>query len=103
MLVEEIVHFSQADLVSEDVMLMDVGDTVFVWLGCFSNRVEKTQCVTSAKEYLKTDPSGRNENIPIIVVKQGNEPPNFTALFGAWDTLMFEVRYTYVTAFKRTG
>lgn len=84
-------NFAQADLVSEDVMLMDVGDSLFVWLGCFSNRTEKAACIASAQEYLKTDPSGRDENIPIIVVKQGNEPPNFTGLFGAWDALMFEV------------
>ena len=28
---------------------------------------------------------GRNVDIPIIVVKQGFEPPHFKAYFGAWD------------------
>ncbi len=39
-LVEEILNFNQADLVTEDVMLMDTGETLFVWLGNDSNQVK---------------------------------------------------------------
>ena len=84
-------NFTQTDLVSEDVMLLDVGDSVFVWLGCNSNRQEKCACVDSAREYLRTDPAGRDENAPILVVKQGYEPPHFTGIFGHWDPELFEV------------
>ena len=37
---EEILNFNQADLVTEDVMLMDTGETLFVWLGNDSNQVK---------------------------------------------------------------
>ena len=57
---------------------------------------EREQCVSSAQEYLATDPSGRDDDVPIIVVKQGHEPPSFTGFFGAWDAELFEVMYCVV-------
>ena len=51
-IVEEILNFGQADLVTEDVMLLDIGDAIFVWLGKDSNETERKACVKSAKEYL---------------------------------------------------
>ena len=36
--VEEVLNFVQQDLVAEDVMLLDVGDALFVWLGIHSNQ-----------------------------------------------------------------
>ena len=32
-LVEEVLNFTQVDLVTDDVMLLDTGETMFVWLG----------------------------------------------------------------------
>ncbi len=84
-------NFAQEDLVSEDVMLLDVGDTLFVWLGIFSNQQEKSAALQNAKEYLEYDPSDRDKDIPVTVVKQGNEPPHFTGFFGAWDRELFKV------------
>lgn len=89
--VEEILNFGQMDLVMEDVMLLDIGDSIFVWLGRYSNETERKSCITSAKEYLASDPSDRDKDIPIIVVKQGFEPVNFTGFFGAWDDEYFKV------------
>lgn len=83
--VEEIFDFDQTDLVEDDVMLLDTYDNVFVWLGNGCNDVEKKEALTTAIEYVKTDPSGRDPDTPILVVKQGFEPPNFTCHFGAWD------------------
>lgn len=99
-LVEEILNFSQEDLVPEDVMLLDIGDSIFVWLGKDSNRAEKEACITSAKEYLEYDPSDRDKDIPITVVKQGFEPPSFKGFFGAWDDELFEVTLTEGTVYK---
>ena len=82
--------YSQVDLVSEDVMILDVGQTLFVWIGKDSNDTEQRQAPEAAKDYLASDPSGRDEDIPIVVVKQGNEPPNFTGNFGAWDSELWE-------------
>lgn len=44
-----------------------------------------------AQEYLRTHPSGRDLDTPIIVVKQGYEPPTFTGWFLAWDPLNWDV------------
>ena len=52
--------------------------------------------MSSAQEYLATDPSGRDDDVPIIVVKQGHEPPSFTGFFGGWDAELFEVMYCVV-------
>lgn len=43
------------------------------------------------QEYLKTHPSGRDPETPIIVVKQGHEPPTFTGWFLAWDPFKWSV------------
>ena len=105
----------QQDLVSEDVMLLDVGDALFVWLGILSNNQgspkdsgaalinssasfsirlqEKVAALESAKEYLEYDPSDRDHEISISVVKQGHEPPHFTGFFGAWDRELFKVSW----------
>jgi len=47
--VVEIFNFAQVDLVPEDVMILDVGDTIFVWLGRDSNDSERQAAVVSAK------------------------------------------------------
>ena len=83
--VEEVLNFAQVDLVPEDVMLLDTGETLFVWLGHESSKSERTEVLVTAKDYLLSDPSERNTDIPVIVVKQSFEPPNFTGFFGAWD------------------
>ncbi|XP_058474880.1 adseverin isoform X2 [Solea solea] len=78
-------EFTQDDLAEDDVMLLDVWDQVFVWIGKDANEVERTESVRSAKQYLETDPSGRDKLIPVVLVKQGHEPPTFTGWFLAWD------------------
>ena len=70
-------------------MLLDTGETLFVWIGLDSNKAEKDAVLMTAKDYLMSDPSERNIDIPIIVVKQSFEPPHFTGYFGAWDAELF--------------
>uniref|UniRef100_A0A8C4IQW0 Scinderin n=1 Tax=Dicentrarchus labrax TaxID=13489 RepID=A0A8C4IQW0_DICLA len=78
-------EFTQADLAEDDVMLLDVWDQVFVWIGKDANEVERTESVKSAKQYIETDPSSRDKQTPVVIVKQGHEPPTFTGWFLAWD------------------
>ncbi|XP_054846866.1 scinderin isoform X2 [Eublepharis macularius] len=78
-------EFTQDDLAEDDVMLLDTWDQVFVWIGKDANETERTESVKSAKRYIDTDPSGRDKGTPIVIVKQGYEPPTFTGWFLAWD------------------
>lgn len=64
---------------------------VFFWIGKHANEEEKRAAAVTAQEYLKTHPSGRDPDTPIIVVKQGYEPSTFTGWFLAWDPFKWSV------------
>lgn len=66
---------------------------VFLWIGKDANEAEKEAAAVMAQEYLRTHPSGRDLDTPIVVVKQGYEPPTFTGWFLAWDPLNWDVSY----------
>uniref|UniRef100_A0AAZ3Q8J0 Scinderin n=1 Tax=Oncorhynchus tshawytscha TaxID=74940 RepID=A0AAZ3Q8J0_ONCTS len=83
-------EFSQEDLAEDDVMLLDVWDQVFIWIGKDANEVEKTESVKSAKTYIETDPGARDKRTAIVMVKQGHEPPTFTGWFLGWDTARWD-------------
>ncbi|XP_066547840.1 gelsolin [Amia ocellicauda] len=82
-------EFTQSDLATDDVMLLDTWDQIFLWIGNDANDVEKTGAPKIAQEYINSDPSGR-KGIPITTIKQGNEPPTFTGWFMAWDPTMWD-------------
>ncbi|KAJ1101440.1 hypothetical protein NDU88_006508 [Pleurodeles waltl] len=79
-------EFTQDDLAEDDVMLLDTWEQIFLWIGKDANEVERKESLKSAKQYIETDPSGRDKGIPIITVKQGHEPSTFTGWFLAWDS-----------------
>lgn len=64
---------------------------VFFWIGKHANEEEKKAAATTVQEYLKTHPGNRDPDTPIIVVKQGHEPPTFTGWFLAWDPFKWTV------------
>ncbi|NXA46672.1 VILI protein, partial [Nothocercus julius] len=94
-LATEIVDFTQDDLEEDDVYLLDSWDQVFFWIGKGANESEKESAAVMAQEYLRSDPSGRDLQTPIIVVKQGYEPPTFTGWFLAWDPLKWTDKKSY--------
>uniref|UniRef100_A0A4W3HKF4 Scinderin like a n=1 Tax=Callorhinchus milii TaxID=7868 RepID=A0A4W3HKF4_CALMI len=71
--------FTQLDLAVDDVMLLDTWDQVRLNFNNTSN------LNLDNLEYIATDPQGRDKGTPIVIVKQGNEPPTFTGWFLAWD------------------
>ncbi|XP_061588613.1 scinderin like b isoform X2 [Cololabis saira] len=81
--------FTQSDLATDDVMLLDTWDQLFIWVGNDANGEERSGAPKIAKEYVDSDPSGR-KGIPIVTIKQGAEPPTFTGWFQAWDLKMWE-------------
>ncbi|KAM6348664.1 villin-1 [Alca torda] len=94
-LATEIVDFTQDDLEEDEVYLLDTWDQVFFWTGKGANESEKEAAAVMVQEYLQTHPSGRDLDTPIIVVKQGYEPPTFTGWFLAWDPLNWDDRKSY--------
>lgn len=88
-------ELAQQDLCPEDVMLLDTYDALFLWIGEGANIDEKKAAEVAAIEYLKTDPSGRDEGTPIIRIKQGHEPPHFTGYFGVWDSELWSNGKTF--------
>ncbi|XP_073401495.1 villin-1 [Dendrobates tinctorius] len=91
----EISDFHQDDLDEDDVFLLDAWDQVFLWIGKDANESEKRDAAVTAQEYLKSHPGSRDVNTPIIVVKQGFEPPTFTGWFHAWDPFKWENTKSY--------
>jgi len=92
---DEIVNFNQQDLIEDDVVLLDIGDSIFLWYGKDSNKTEQQGSIQMAQKYLSTDPTGRDQDTPILIVKQGLEPPTFTGFFGAWDRSLWNHNQTY--------
>ncbi|KAE8626728.1 hypothetical protein XENTR_v10006726 [Xenopus tropicalis] len=90
-IVTEVTNFNQDDLEQTDVMILDTWDQIFLWIGSEANDIEKKEALTTAQEYLKTHPSGRDSETPILIVKQGFEPPIFTGWFLAWDPQKWSV------------
>ncbi|XP_032905039.1 gelsolin isoform X1 [Amblyraja radiata] len=76
---------TQDDLATDDVMIFDTWDQVFVWIGKDAQEEEKSEASASAMMYIETDPSNRDRRTPIVVVKQDFEPPSFSGWFLAWD------------------
>jgi len=82
----EIFNFEQTDLVDDDVMFLDSGDEVYIWIGKDSTPEETGQALDLAKKYLDADPTERSsDNSTIITVKQGEEPAAFTGIFTSWE------------------
>uniref|UniRef100_A0AAQ6ACQ9 Gelsolin-like domain-containing protein n=1 Tax=Amphiprion ocellaris TaxID=80972 RepID=A0AAQ6ACQ9_AMPOC len=90
LIVEEVPgDFTQSDLATDDVMILDTWDQLFLWVGKDANAEERNGAPKIAKDYVDSDPSGR-KGLPITTIKQGAEPPTFTGWFQAWDPKMWD-------------
>ncbi|XP_076844946.1 gelsolin a isoform X2 [Brachyhypopomus gauderio] len=78
-------EMGQEDLATDDVMILDTWDQVFVWVGNEAHEEEKSEAMASAARYIETDPAQRDPRTPIVKLKQGSEPPTFTGWFLGWD------------------
>uniref|UniRef100_A0ABM5F7C1 Gelsolin n=2 Tax=Pogona vitticeps TaxID=103695 RepID=A0ABM5F7C1_9SAUR len=82
---------TQSDLATDDVMLLDTWDQVFIWIGKDAQEEEKTEAQTSARRYIETDPANRDRRTPITLIRQGFEPPTFTGWFLGWEDDYWDV------------
>ncbi|XP_068226728.1 gelsolin, cytoplasmic isoform X2 [Palaemon carinicauda] len=93
--VHEVSNFSQEDLNEDDVMVLDSGDEVYIWVGQGSDDQEKEKAFTMAENYIRTDPTERTLSSTVLVrVNQGEEPAAFTSIFPAWNPDLWQHRPT---------
>ncbi|XP_065822592.1 gelsolin-like [Labrus bergylta] len=78
-------ELTQDDLATDDVMILDTWDQVFVWIGDDARQEERTEAAASAVKYIESDPADRDPRTPTVMVKQGFEPPTFTGWFLGWN------------------
>ncbi|KAG8223496.1 hypothetical protein J437_LFUL004964, partial [Ladona fulva] len=94
--VEEIDDFKQEDLDEDDVMILDSGDEIYVWVGSKASSEERQQAMKMAEEYLKIEPTDRTPELTLIfTLKQGEESEDFTSLFPSWDATLWESLTSY--------
>ncbi|XP_029846708.2 advillin [Ixodes scapularis] len=91
----EVVDFNQCDLVEDEVMLLDAWHSIFLWIGKDAGKELAKLANHAAEDYLQDDPSCRDLGTPVIWVKQGLEPPNFTGFFTSWDNEFWKTLPTY--------
>ncbi|TYJ02658.1 hypothetical protein E1A91_A13G245000v1 [Gossypium mustelinum] len=85
--VMEIYNFTQDDLMTEDIFILDCHSDIFVWVGQLVDTKSKLQALTIGEKFLKQDFLFENLSCetPIYIVMEGSEPPFFTRFF-TWDS-----------------
>ncbi|KAF8102596.1 hypothetical protein N665_0198s0294 [Sinapis alba] len=85
--VTEIFNFTQDDLMTEDIFILDCHTEIFVWVGQQVDPKKKPQVLAIGEKFLKHDFLLENltSETPIYIVTEGNEPPFFTRFF-TWDS-----------------
>ncbi|CAL0310599.1 unnamed protein product [Lupinus luteus] len=84
--VEEVYNFSQDDLLTEDILILDTHAEVFVWIGHCVDQKEKQKAFEFGEKYIDLAASldGLSLRVPLYKVTEGNEPCFFTTYF-SWD------------------
>lgn len=84
--VEEVYNFSQDDLLTEDILVLDTHAEVFVWVGQSVDSKEKQNAFEIGQKYVDMAASleGLSPYVPLYKVTEGNEPCFFTTYF-SWD------------------
>lgn len=78
---ETMTDFERDDLSSDDVMILDAFDKIFVWIGKGADDVEKASGVEIAHKFVMKN---NRENTVIFVIKEGEEPQSFKTHFPKW-------------------
>lgn len=83
---QEVPAFGQEDLLNEDCYILDVYNTIYVWIGNLSNAAEQRGVMTRAEKFIQDVKDARNKDDVIISeVLAGREPPAFTVQFIQWE------------------
>ncbi|XP_010525718.1 PREDICTED: villin-4 [Tarenaya hassleriana] len=86
--VTEIYNFTQDDLMTEDIFILDCHSEIFVWVGQEVDTKTKLQALTIGVKFIEKDflLEKLSREAPIFIVMEGSEPPFFTRSFASWDS-----------------
>lgn len=85
---EQVGQYEQSDLEEDNLMVLDAGSKIFVWLGKeLEDKLPDESVIGKiASAYLKQDKSGRQlESEHVVHVKQGAEDADFKSYFKSWN------------------
>ncbi|KAL5219060.1 hypothetical protein ABZP36_019744 [Zizania latifolia] len=84
--VTEVFNFSQDDLLTEDMMILDTRGEIFVWMGQCVDTKEKQNAFEIGQKYVEhvVTFEGLSPDVPLYKVIEGNEPCFFRTYF-SWD------------------
>ncbi|XP_042412347.1 villin-2-like isoform X1 [Zingiber officinale] len=79
----EVFNFSQDDLLTEDMLILDTHVEIFVWVGQHVDSKEKQKAFIVGQKYIEHGVSdeGPSPDVPMYIVTEGNEPCFFTTYF----------------------
>ncbi|XP_007910122.1 protein flightless-1 homolog [Callorhinchus milii] len=82
---EKCSDFCQDDLADDDIMLLDNGKEVYMWVGTQTSQVEIKLSLKACQVYIQ-HMRAKDSQHPrkLRLVRKGNEPHNFTRCFHAW-------------------
>ncbi|XP_078096507.1 protein flightless-1 homolog [Mustelus asterias] len=82
---EKCSDFCQDDLADDDIMLLDNGKEVYMWVGTQTSQVEIKLSLKACQVYIQ-HMRAKDSDHPrkLRLVRKGNEPHNFTRCFHAW-------------------
>ncbi|CAI0555837.1 unnamed protein product [Linum tenue] len=83
----EIYNFSQDDLMTEDIFILDCHSEIYVWVGQQVDSKSKTKALSIGEIFIENDflLEKLSHETPIYVVIEGSEPTFFTRFF-TWDS-----------------
>ncbi|XP_074574968.1 villin-2-like [Curcuma longa] len=79
----EVFNFSQDDLLTEDMLILDTHVEIFVWVGQHVDSKEKQKAFIVGQKYIEHGVSdeGLSPDVPMYIITEGNEPCFFTTYF----------------------
>ncbi|KAH0460877.1 hypothetical protein IEQ34_008452 [Dendrobium chrysotoxum] len=85
--VNEVFNFTQDDLMTEDIYILDCQSDIFVWVGQQVDSKSKLEALNIGKKFLERDflMEKLSRETPIFIVTEGSEPQYFTRFF-SWDS-----------------
>ncbi|KAI4341254.1 hypothetical protein MLD38_025998 [Melastoma candidum] len=91
--VEEIYNFTQDDLLTEDVLILDTQAEIFVWVGQLVDPKEKQSAFEIGQKYVDMTASLESlaPDVPLYRISEGSEPCFFTTFF-SWDSAKANVQ-----------